>query len=484
LTLIEVLVASLIIAVIAVGTLTGIDAADHSTADTRSDAQAVQLAAQDEERLRGLTTTELEQFAPTTTSRAENGACVEQVAGSWKYWTQGATSFCENPTGLSGTAYTGTVYTAASSAEYVAAKTGGTESNLTCETTSGSANYIRTTSLVTWNQTGTHKATQSSIVTVPTSDTLVVKVLNQKNEAVEGATVRVVDESTTLTRSTASNGCVTFGGLPSTSAEVTATKPGWVNKNGEESPAAENVTVSRTATTERKFYLAEPGGLKVEFFEAAPPNKSVNGSTFYAFQTEIANPSGYVGGSANSFAPTAELDGGKSILYPFRKITETPAGPNPYHVFAGDCNANNPKEVTGSTEPTSVQIEPNKLETAKVYLPKFSITLHEGTKLSKTGGPITTVEHAMLINKECEKAQPSRTGTTPYEHELKDSGGTLEPSFQPYAKELEVCVVVKKGTEYYKIEPTNLSNTSASGKAEILYPEEGTKSGPPSPTCP
>jgi type II secretory pathway pseudopilin PulG len=480
-TLIEVLVASLIVAVIAVGTLMGINAADHSTANERSDAQAVQLAGQDEERLRSLTTTELEQFAPAATSRAENGGCLEQVAGAWHYWNQSSTSFCEKQTGLSGTAYSGVVYNIASSAEYVHAETGGTNSALTCEASTATANYIRTTSLVTWNQTGTHKATQSSIVTVPTSNTVVVKVLNQRNEAVEGANVKVVDGTTSLSRVTSSTGCAVFGGLPTTAAEITATKTGWVNMNGEEAPVAKKETLSKTATTEVKFHIAEPGGLGVQFFEAASPFKSVNGSTFYVFQSEVATPSGWVGGSASTYAASAELEGGKFVLFPFRRTTETPAGENPYHVFAGDCEANNPKVVTGSVEPTQAQIEPNSLAspTPKVYLPKFLITLDEGTKAAK-GGLITSgVERAMIINKKCE-GQIARTGSVPYKHEVTFSGGSLVQDFQPYATELEVCVVVKKGAKTYKLEPT-LSNASASGKAETLYPEEGSTT---STTCP
>ena len=150
LSLIEVLVASLIVAVIAVGTLTGVIAAGKSTADTRSHAQATELAGQDEERLRGFTTTQLAQLPITSTSRAENGACVEAVASAWHYWSKGTTAFCENPPGLSGTAYTGTVFTVTSSTSYVTAETGGTKVSLTCETPGGTANYVQTTSSVTW----------------------------------------------------------------------------------------------------------------------------------------------------------------------------------------------------------------------------------------------------------------------------------------------------------------------------------------------
>jgi prepilin-type N-terminal cleavage/methylation domain-containing protein len=475
LTLIEVLVASLITAIVAVGTLTGIDAADRSSADTRSVAQATQLAGQDQERLRGMTTGELDQLAPTTTTRAENGDCLEQVSGTWHYWSKTSTSFCESPPGLSGTAYTATAYTIESTAEYVSSETGSTSSNLTCET--GSANYLRTSSLVTWTASGTHQVTQSSEITVPTSNTLKVKVLNQGAEPVGGATVKVVDGSSTITRTTPASGCVVLGGLPTTTAEVTATKANWVNYNTETSPPAKAVTVSKLATTEQKFYIAEPGEIAVKFVEATAGHGPVEGSTFYAFQTEVASPDGFVGGSASSFSTGATL---KVALFPFKKITETPAGKYPYHVFAGDCEANNPSEVTGKNEAAEAQVEPNGTTTVSVPLPKVAITLDEGTKASPKG-TISAVEHAMIVNVAC-ASKTARTGTVPTQHEVTFSGGSLKQNYQPYAKELELCVVVHKGANYYKLEPT-FANIKPEGISLTYYPEEGTKSTT-APTCP
>jgi prepilin-type N-terminal cleavage/methylation domain-containing protein len=457
-TLIEVLIASLIVAVVAVGTLTGIDAADHSTADTRSDAQAIQLAGQDEERLRGLTTTELEQFATTTTTRAENGACLEQVSSAWHYWNQSSTAFCEKPTGLSGTTYTGTVYTVESSAEYVAAE--GSNPVLTCETTGGTASYIRTTSLVTWSATGTHKASQTSIVQVPTSNTLVVKVLNQNGEPVSGATVGVSDESDNLTRTTPSTGCTVFGGLPGTTADVTATKSGWVNENEATAPPVLPVTVSKTATSEQKFTIGEPGEVTVRFLEAGGSHAQATGSTFVVFQSKLESPTGFVGGEASKFVETVSLK--DRTLFPFAKAS--------YSVFAGDCESNNPQVVTGTTEPTTVLVPANGNPEVNVYLPKVSVTLYEGTSTTTPKVLASSVEHAMIINPNC-KGKPERTGTVPYEHEVKFTNGSLEQHFQPYASELLLCMVVHKGSKYFKLEP-KFSNSSSAGISLTYYTEE------------
>lgn len=480
LSLIEVLVASLITAVIAVGTLTGINAAGRSTADTRSHAQATQLAGQDEERLRGLTTTVLGQLGSATTSRAENGSCLESVSGKWQYWSKGSTTFCENPTGLSGTAYVGTVYTITSSATYVTAETGGTKSSLTCETTAGTANYLQTTSSATWSSLGKREpVSQSSIITVPTSNTLLVKVVNQKNEPVEGATVTVSGVSPELSQTTPAPGCVVFGGLSSTSVKATATKVGWVNENGEEKPTAKPATLSKVATTPLKFVIAEPGGILTKFVEAA--KLPVSGSTFYAFQTAIATPNGYVGGSAASYATFAEL--GK-ILFPFRNVSETPAGTNPYTVFAGDCEANNPHVVNPAVTDATAQVEPNVTTPVEVQLPKVNVTVKEGT----SGAPkavFASVERAMIVNKGCEAAPAARTGSTPYKHEVTINAGKLVPEFQPYAKELTLCIVVHNtvAKAYYKYSKTFENKGPTESSWGTIYPEEGTKTTT-APTCP
>lgn len=493
--LIEVLVASLIVAVIAVGTLTGINAAGRSTADTRSHAQATQLAGQDEERLRGLTTTVLGQLGSATTSRAENGSCLESVSGKWQYWSKGTTTFCENPTGLSGTAYTATVYTVTSSATYVTAETGGTKSSLTCETTAGTANYLQTTSSVTWSSLGKREpVSQSSIVTVPTSNTLLVKVVNQKNEPVEGATVKVSGVSPELSQTTPSGGCVVFGALSATAVKVTATKTGWVNEDAETEPAAQAVTVSKTATTEQKFTIAEPGGIVAQFVEAGVGKGPVQGSTVYAWNSAIpATPNGFVGGSASSPAWSATI--GK-IMFPFRNNSETPSGTKPYTVFAGDCEVNNPHLVNSSVKDPSAQVEPNGEgnipEPVKVEMPKVTVNVYEGT--SGTAAPLNTAEHAMIINKGCEgktaRIAGGASASVPYQHEVKIKEGHLELSyqFQPFATELVLCIVQHKGTKYYKYVSPTFANKEPSGTIVTSINMEALGSGhtsSPSPlTCP
>ena len=82
-TLIEVLIASVITAFIAIGTFTAFDAAGKSSADERAHAQGTLLTQQDQDRLRSFTTTTLAQMGTVTTYRAENGMCLEKSGSGY-----------------------------------------------------------------------------------------------------------------------------------------------------------------------------------------------------------------------------------------------------------------------------------------------------------------------------------------------------------------------------------------------------------------
>ncbi len=288
-TLIEVLIASIMVAIIAVGTFTAFDAAGQSTADERAHAQATLLVQQDQERLRGFTTTTLEQLGTIETYRAENGQCLEKSGSSYLYFNGSATLFCEKVTGYAGTAYKGTVFTVTSSSSYVSAEKGSEKAAFTCEKSGGSANYLQTKSSVAWPLLKGSTVSQSSILNVPSTYVLEVKVLNQNKEAVEGATVSV---SGGPSANTPASGCVTFGGLSSGPYEISVTRPGFVDEQGKSPPAAlTGITLTSGSVTEEKFTIAEPSTLNVEF-ESNGVASGIESNSFYALNTAMKSPSG------------------------------------------------------------------------------------------------------------------------------------------------------------------------------------------------
>ena len=412
-TLIEVVVSSLIVALIAVGTLTGFAGSNRASADERSRNQATLLAAQDEERLRGLNITELVQLGTKTRP------------------------------------VSGTTFTITSSAEYVA----GAQNKLTCETTGGAANYIQTTSKVSWPGTSSG-VTQSSIVDVPTSLQLLARIYNQAHEPLEGVTVSVTNRAETVTdaeETTPVSGCVVFGALPEKEVNVLAVAGSDVNEAEELSSAApaKEVTLSTTALTGPvEFTLAPPGTIEPTF-ESNGSTVGVTGDTFFATHSGVSKA--LIGGTAGTYvSSTAKLSG----LFPFQTSS---GGANPYKAYAGDCAANSPKTVAGIEEP-SAQVEPNGIVKPKIEVPALNLTVYKGPTTSE--GVLTTATSAKIINTGC-----SSTG-----HAVKiTSAGLLEQKYQPYAKELQVCVVGLIGSTYYKSTQGGFTNTAKAGTSQSFY---------------
>lgn len=470
--LLEVLVSAVIVALIAVGTYTGLVSSGRATAHERGSAQALVLAQQDEERLRGLSIEHLAQLGPTTYSITESGLCLEEKSGGWYYYS-GATQWktgCEAIKGFEGK-YTGAVYTVTSQAEYVNEE----KEEATCEA-GGAANYIKTTSTVTWSSIGSHEpVTQSSLVDEPSSATLMVKVKNRNNEPVSGATVEAFDPTSastaTVTETTPSSGCVTIGALTEGEVKLIASNGDWVTRSGKTAP--EKITsVKKGSLAEAEFTLEAPGTIEAKFINEATTKQYVKGFTFVAYQSEAASSAPfYVGGEASKAATSATY----GPLFPF-VMPGKPWKPDEYTVYAGDCEANNPAVVTGNTvKAPTVQVEPSVINQKEVEEPEVKVTVYEGTS-SKSGNKLNSTS-AKIINSEC-KGQTAQTAV-PYEHEDPVIEGSLEFPYLPYAKTYELCVAGKvEGNGYkYKKSLSSYTNTSKKGTTwpTIYLKGEGTK---------
>ena len=334
----------------------------------------------------------------------------------------------------------GTAYTITSTAQFVSAGANN-EDKLACATSTGAtANYIQTTSSVTWNALGKRKAvSQSSNVRVATSTSLMVSVQNSNNEAVSGAKVEVFDPSTASTPTaegtTSEAGCMTFGGLATGTTKIVVSKGEWVNHNGSKAPE-KTVTITGTTLAEAKFTLAAPGAITAKFVSNGV---SAQGFTFFAYQTET---SGFVGGEANTAHTSVTLTG----LFPFVTPGKPPTE-NRYAVYAGDCSKNDPVEVTKGgevKEDPSVQVEPGTTKEVNVEVPAVKTKIYEGTSGVPIGPLTANLQTAMFINTECSSA-PS------YKHKVTLNGsGEVEQKYQPYAKKLEFCAVALIGGKYYK----------------------------------
>ena len=155
----------------------------------RADAQA--LAQQDENRLRGLTIDQLSNLNQT----------------------------------LAPITLDGTQFTVKETAQYVSDGTG------TPSCTNPSADYLQTTSRVSWTNMGTHPpVTVSGLQTPPvgstnpTHGTLAVSVINAAGQGASGMNVNISGPST-ATQTTANGGCTLFGDLPQGTYNVSVAPP-------------------------------------------------------------------------------------------------------------------------------------------------------------------------------------------------------------------------------------------------------------------
>jgi type II secretory pathway pseudopilin PulG len=433
--LIEVLISAMLVALIAVGTFSGFASGTRASASERAHAQATVIAQQDEERLRGMTVTQLTQTGTSATPQtvAENGLCVEQVASAWSY--------CAG-TSYAGQKYTATVFTVTSKAQFVTAAAA--NETFTCETSGGAADYIQTTSSVEWPSIGKHSpVSQSSLVAVPVSGALLVRVKNRENAPVAGATAELT--ATGATQITPSTGCVIFGGLAEETIKVAVSKGTWVDHNGNSPPPTQAKQVSPSALATAEFTIEAPGAINAKFV-AQEKGKTVEalGDTFVAVQSEIAEGND-VAGSASTYKTSQELAG----LFPFG----LPSKPNPYTVYAGDCAANNPVTVTKGTpeaitQAPSAQVEPNGSTPVNIEVPLVNVIVYEGTET--VHGSLDSKAEVKITNSECSSAKSNNLGKVPYEHKIPlTSQGELLDKYQPYAKKLKICVSeVVSGTRY------------------------------------
>ena len=466
LTLIEVIISAMLVALIAVGTLTGFAAAGKTTAEAGTHAQATVCAQQDEERLRGMNSEALANLGSQTSTVAENCQCLESVSGAWRY--------CPS-SNLAGESYKGTVFTLSTSVTpHTESESGAKE---TCTVENGTISYLRTTTQVKWSGLGErHAVSQSSIVTTPLAAALEVKVETENLEPVEGAEVTLTSNGTNFTQTTGSFGCVIFGYVNSNSVEVKVQKTGLVEKDGNASPITKTVSISGD-TMNTTAFIVNQGGAITAGFESK--GAAVNGDTFVASHTSMGTTSSFdQEGTLGSYTTKVTSP---STLYPFVTVGK-PAGKSEYLVYAGDCEANNPETVTSkAVAAAKAQVEPGGSASVKVTVPPIKIEVWSGT--SSSHGSLINGK-ASLTNKSCEKATPNNylvSGTTipsKWVHSQNIVGGKLERENQPFGT-FELCVT--NGTEKYTTTVTNNSANGPTVPVPTIYMKSVGSSGS---TCP
>jgi Tfp pilus assembly protein PilV len=353
-TLIEVLISAVLIALIVVGTLTGLDSTNKATARDRARSQADALAEHAEEQLRSepiKRLSELTESHPLKETVAENGA----------------------------------VYTIVSTAQYISDPT----STSSCTSTSPKADYLQTTSKVTSPLIGEGKSVEETGIISPPADSALIVQVQESGTALPGATVVAKGPSPATTSyelETSANGCAILA-VPPGEYNIYVSKLGYVDPNGyenthEDSSTTTSVYIPAENTSKVGYNIGLAAKLAVSFTGSSP----AEGDSFVAYNTGMTTFLSFPKPPTPGSYSTTITSPAK--IFPFK---------TKYAIYAGTCEADLPssnsvplvaaeeKEVTpGSTTTATVRLGPVKINVMSGYN-----SAHEGTVVTTATGSTT-----------------------------------------------------------------------------------------------
>src|SRR5579875_2522193 len=212
LTLIEVVVTALMVALIAAGTATALIATSDASGQEQLRSEADSLASQDLDQLRSLSDEQL--------NALQDGAAPRSHQQTFQ----------------------GTTFTITSNANFSSAGA----SVAACA--AGGAAFYKISSTVSWRQANSTQSLEAdSVLTRPVTGGLLVQVGDPSNNPLSGVSV-VANGASYQTAQTNSAGCTQFAGLTSGNYTVTLSKPGYVDINGNASPAYTPVAVGSSGS--------------------------------------------------------------------------------------------------------------------------------------------------------------------------------------------------------------------------------------------
>jgi type II secretory pathway pseudopilin PulG len=461
-TLIEVLVSALLVILIASAAAGTLIVTGHVSGDQRLRSESDSLASQDQERLRGLSDEQLNNF---TESR---------------------------PVTLNGT-----TFTVASASTFL--DTAGASG---CTTTA--AAFYKISSSVTWTENYSHvtPVTEESILSRPVTGDLLTQVKDQNGQGVSGVNVTATSASTqtspagasTQTSTTSSNGCVLFAGLVPGSYTVSMADSNYVDPNGVPSPLAASATVttsSPTSTTGNPFYLGLAGSITGTFTTAvAAASGEADTISWVGSGGASGGPSGMSGGFR--FTPLGAISSSITTLPLFPFNGGTSGYTNNYAVWAGRCAQQQPPAAydhfTVGSSGTLNQAQniqeplldlavdyPNATTPVKPSHVKLTFQSTAGTSCGPNSwtptlaGGATLPANGWLANPGQPFASTATTGTTA-------SGASTSSS--PQAGSLTVCVDYRdpgNGRTYKNATTINNTNFSSTPSATLITITQATQ---------
>lgn len=405
-TIIEVLISALMLAFIAAAAATAFIGSAHASGYERLRADAQALAQQDENRLRGLTIDQLSNLSQT----------------------------------LAPVTLDGTQFTVKENGQYVSDVTG------TPSCTNPSADYLQTTSTVSWANMGIHPPVvvtglQTPPVgsTNPTHGTLAVSVINAAGSGSSGMNVSINNGATSISQPTANGGCTLFGDLPQGTYSVSIAPPLGTYVDGQTgqpvtptspdvaSPAP-TVVPGAKAASPTQFQLDTGGSATFSFGVTGWPTgvapnpaptttpKTITPAVVL-FNTGMKSPGFRVCSPADASgcpvvgSPDASF-GAAAWNQSTYTVPATPLFPYTYSAYAGTC-ANDEPKLNGGTD-GSVTVTSGGTPGAVLNLPPMVVRLYNGTP--SAGTEIKTLpanSHLTITDTGCGLEYVGTTGTLP-----------------------------------------------------------------------
>lgn len=389
--LIEILVSALVLATVAGGVLTLLQATTRTAADQRRHSVAYAIAQEDQARLRSMRLSALNRLSETT------------------------------PVTLDGTKFT-----VESSGVFVN-NSSGTDSS--CAAGNTSADYVKVTSKVSWTGIGNRPAPTIQSIVAPSTGSLdpsrgilIVTAKNAAGGALSGLGLSGSGAGT-FSSSTDATGCAHFADLPAGSYTVTTSGAGLVDKNGNAAgTAGHSTSVTAGGTNTLPLEYDQAATLPVQFqyrVGSTSTFKAAKIDSVYPFHTSMSPAKAYW-----SPSKARVLSLSATPIFPFT---------TPVTVWGGACSANNPGAGAGQA---SVTLQPGATAAMQtVQLPALEITVSKsGTPTS--GAEITVeddncvVEGAQYVRKYFSEAQG---------HQASSSTST-EPEYGvPYSSSYDIC---------------------------------------------
>ncbi len=425
--LIELMISAALLIIVVVGVMLGFDTAGRITGYEQQRSQANALAQQDQNRLRALTIFQLSGLSQTQTV------------------TEGTTQFTIKSTGQFESQASGSSSCSAN----------------------GSADYVLATSTVTWYPGATtgpvRQVTASSLVTPQPGGGLIVQVVSSQGTAVNNMSVTATGPQT-VSSTTAANGCAIFAGLIGGTYNITVSQPGYVDKDGNTTPPANQQaqTVIEGSSAVKVFQFDLAGSINVTF-TTIPYGGSValpvsaSGDQVTIFNNNMTYPGFRWAGAAGSYQPTVTATG----MFPFTSA---------YTVYPGSCSADEPRTFR-VRDPTAL-VPPGAGANVQVQLPPLYVTVLSGTP-SLPGLPMVNA-HVVVTDTGCGGNPPTAGGTPSVKRVFStNSLGQIANPGLPYGT-YTVCADTNAGARSVYSQQTSVTNATLTGTTVNLYLGSGT----------